>query len=66
MRGRVIGLFSMSVFGLRAFSGLTVGVAGGVVGVHWSLALSAMSLFAITVGLFMFTRPVGYLHRKEG
>jgi MFS family permease len=66
MRGRVIGLFSMSVFGLRAFSGLTVGVAGGVVGVHWSLALSAVSLFVITVALFMFTRPLGYRQRAEG
>jgi MFS family permease len=57
LRGRLIGLFSMSSMGLRAFSGVTVGVAGGLIGVHWSLALSAMALFAITVALFAFTVP---------
>jgi MFS family permease len=57
LRGRLIGLFSMSVFGLRAFSGVTVGVVGGLIGIHWSLALSAMVLLAITVTLFAFTIP---------
>ena len=54
LRGRLIGLFSMSAFGLRAFSGVTVGVAGALIGVHRSLALSAMTLFAVTVALFVF------------
>ena len=44
LRGRLIGLFSMSAFGLRAFSGLTVGVIGGLIGIHWSLALSSLGL----------------------
>jgi MFS family permease len=57
LRGRLIGLFAMSSMGLKAFSGVTVGVAGGLIGVHWSLALSAMVLLAITVGLFAFTIP---------
>jgi MFS family permease len=57
LRGRLIGLFSMSTYGLRAFSGVTVGVVGGLIGVHWSLALSAMALFAVTVALFAFTIP---------
>jgi MFS family permease len=57
LRGRLIGLFSMSSMGLKAFSGVTVGVAGGLIGVHWSLAVSAMVLLAITVGLFAFTVP---------
>jgi predicted MFS family arabinose efflux permease len=57
LRGRLIGLFAMSSMGLKAFSGVTVGVLGGLIGVHWSLALSAMVLLAITVGLFAFTIP---------
>ena len=57
LRGRLIGLFSMSTFGLRAFSGVTVGVVGGLIGVHWSLAISAMALLAVTVALFAFTIP---------
>lgn len=54
LRGRLIGLFSMSAYGLRAFSGLTVGVIGGLIGIHWSLALSSMILLAITIALFAF------------
>jgi MFS family permease len=57
LRGRLIGLFSMSNNGLRAFSGVTVGVVGGLIGVHWSLGLSAMVLLAVTVALFAFTIP---------
>jgi MFS family permease len=52
VRGRVIGLFAMSALGLRAFSGLTVGLGGSVIGIHWSLAISAAVLLAIT-GLFL-------------
>ena len=54
IRGRVIGLYNMSALGLRAFSGVTVGVVGGMIGIHWSLALSAMALLAITIGLLAF------------
>jgi MFS family permease len=41
MRGSVVGLFNTAVLGLRAGSGLTVGVLGALINVHWSLALSA-------------------------
>jgi MFS family permease len=51
IRGRVIGLYNMAALGLRAFSGVTIGVVGGMIGIHWSLALSAMALLAITVAL---------------
>jgi MFS family permease len=57
LRGRLIGLFSMAAFGLRAFSGVTVGVVGGLIGIHWSLALSAMALLAVTVTLLAFAAP---------
>jgi hypothetical protein len=58
IRGRVIGLYSMSSLGLRAFSGVTVGILGSLIGIHWSLALSAMALLAITIGLLAFTLGV--------
>lgn len=57
LRGRLIGLFHMSSNGLRAFSGVTVGVLGGIIGVHWSLGLSAMALLAVTIALFALTVP---------
>ena len=51
IRGRVIGLYNMSALGLRAFAGVTVGVLGGLIGIHWSLALSAMVLLALITTL---------------
>jgi MFS family permease len=57
LRGRLIGLFTMSAFGLRAFSGVTVGVVGGLIGIHWSLAISAMTLMAVTFALLAFAAP---------
>jgi MFS family permease len=47
MRGRVIGVFSMSAMGLRCFSGLNVGLLGASIGIHASLALSAAALFIV-------------------
>jgi MFS family permease len=58
IRGRVIGLYSMSSLGLRAFSGVTVGVLGSLIGIHWSLALSAIALLALTAGLLAFVTRV--------
>jgi len=55
-RGRVIGLFNMSSLGLRAFSGASIGLLGSVIGVHWSLALSALSVLAIALGLMALPR----------
>lgn len=57
LRGRLIGLFHMSNSGLRAFSGVTVGVLGGLIGIHRSLALSAMALLAVTITLLAFWVP---------
>lgn len=51
IRGRVIGLYNMSDLGLRSFSGITVGIGGGLIGIHWSLALSAGALLVLTLTL---------------
>ena len=51
MRGRVIGLFNMASLGLRTFSGVSVGIVGSLIGVHWSLALSALVMLAIAGAL---------------
>ncbi|HZD19347.1 MAG TPA: MFS transporter, partial [Burkholderiales bacterium] len=58
IRGRVIGLYILFALGMRAFSGITIGVVGGLIGIHWSLALSALLLLAATAALLAFTlRP---------
>jgi MFS family permease len=57
IRGRVIGLYSMAGLGLRTFSGLTVGILGSLIGIHWSLSLSALTLLAIIVFLFVYLAP---------
>jgi MFS family permease len=55
LRGRLIGLYNTANNGLRAFSGLTVGVLGSLIGVHWSLALSALALLAAACILWAFS-----------
>jgi MFS family permease len=57
MRGRVIGLFNMASLGLRAFSGVSVGLLGSLIGVHWSLALSATAVFAIAGAFLALPEP---------
>ena len=57
MRGRVIGVFSMSSLGLRTFSGINVGLAGARLGIHTSLALSAGALLAVC-SLLLGVRPM--------
>jgi hypothetical protein len=47
MRGRAIGVFNMFAAGMRTFSGITVGLVGASVGIHWSLAASAGALFIV-------------------
>jgi MFS family permease len=55
IRGRVIGLYTMSALGMRTFAGITVGMLGSVIGVHWSLALSAIALLTVIVTLLAFS-----------
>ena len=52
IRGRVIGLFAMAALGMRAFGGVTVGLGGSLIGIHWSLALSAMVLL-VFIGILL-------------
>jgi MFS family permease len=55
-RGQIIGVFSMSMNGLRIGSGVTVGFLGALVGIHWSLGLSAGLLLLSTIVLFLLAR----------
>jgi MFS family permease len=55
LRGRLIGLFHMSHNGFRAFSGVTVGILGALIGIHWSLALSALVLLTVIMVLLAFS-----------
>ncbi len=55
LRGRLIGLFIMSGQGLRTFSGISVGLLGSYIGIHWSLGLSCGLLFLFIAGLLTLT-----------
>ncbi len=55
LRGRLIGLFIMSSQGLRTFSGISVGLLGSYIGIHWSLGLSTGVLFLFMLGLLTVT-----------
>ncbi len=58
IRGRVIGVFSMSANGLRTFSGLSVGLLGARIGIHNSLSYSAAALFLVFAAI-VATRNLG-------
>jgi MFS family permease len=52
IRGQVIGVYTMSALGLRMFAGFSVGLLGSVIGIHYSLSVSALA-FAIVIGLLV-------------
>jgi MFS family permease len=54
LRGRVVGLFNTAMLGLRAGSGVTIGVFGALIGVEWSLALSALAVVLVAIGLLVW------------
>lgn len=54
-RGRVVGLYAMSSGGLRAGSGVTVGMLGVLTGIHFSLAISATALCLGTIAVAVMT-----------
>ena len=45
----------VGALGMRAFSGVTIGVAGNIIGIRWLLALSALALLAMIFVLLAFT-----------
>jgi MFS family permease len=59
MRGRVIGIFSMSALGLRTFSGMSVGLLGSLIGIHQSLEYSAAALLLLYAAIFAARRVFG-------
>jgi MFS family permease len=58
-RGRLIGLFNTSLNGLRVGSGVTVGFLGALIGIQWSLGLSAAVLLLALVLLGLGLRRSG-------
>jgi hypothetical protein len=46
----------MASLGLRAFSGVTIGLLGSLIGIHWSLALSALVVLGFTSALLALPR----------
>jgi MFS family permease len=59
IRGRAIGLFNVGSLGCRTFSGITVGFGGGLIGIHWSLALSALALLLSILLLYRWAEQEG-------
>jgi MFS family permease len=59
LRGRIIGVYTMSSLGLRFFSGVTVGLLGEVVGIHASLGLAAAALFVVVAALWISNSRAG-------
>lgn len=55
IRGRVVGLFNTAMMGLRAGSGLTIGLLGAVVGVRLSLAVSSLAVVLVSAALLART-----------
>jgi MFS family permease len=56
VRGRAVGVYAMAAQGMRAFSGITVGLLGGLVGVRMSLAVSACCIVAGCLWLGLYVR----------
>jgi hypothetical protein len=61
IRGRAIGVFNVGALGCRTFSGFTVGFGGGMIGIHFSLALSAAIMLCAMAALFFWAKRRGVL-----
>jgi len=53
LRGSMVGLFNTSMLGLRAGSGVTVGMLGALICVQWSLTLSSAAVVLVALGLLV-------------
>jgi sugar phosphate permease len=51
LRGRIVGLFNTAMMGLRAGSGVTIGVLGAAIDIHRSLAINAVVVALIALAL---------------
>jgi len=51
MRGRFVGLFTTAMQGLRAGSGVTIGLLGTIIGVRLSLAVSSLAVVVVSIAL---------------
>jgi hypothetical protein len=51
IRGRVMGLYSMSTFGLQIFNGPAVGTLAALLGVSASLTILAGGIIAVTLAI---------------
>ena len=51
LRGRTVGLFNTAMWGLRAGSGVTIGVLGAAIDIHRSLAINALVVALIALAL---------------
>jgi MFS family permease len=60
IRGRIIGLYATSSLGLRCFAGFSVGLVGASIGVHRSLALSALFVALVIAALGALGRGDGF------
>jgi MFS family permease len=71
LRGTVVGLFNTAMLGLRAGSGITIGVLGTFIGVRQSLELSSLMVIVVTIALFardvrVGNRPVAVTLEADG
>jgi MFS family permease len=57
IRGRVIGVYMMASLGMRTFSGITVGLVGAAIGIHFSLAAAAAVLIIVAGTVFALLKP---------
>ncbi len=55
-RGRVLGVYNMAAAGLKAGSGITVGLLGTFIGVQWSLAAASLALALLALGVLAYLR----------